>query len=167
MVTISNEQIATARKVGTAAGPIVTGARYRRSNGKLEVDYENGVTLAVPVAIIQEFQFARDASAADLAKIEIWGAGRDLYFPHLDVLVHAPALLQGFFGTKAWMREHARNMGSAKSPSKAAAARENGKKGGRPRKPQVASPGERPRRSPAPLATAKGSIRANTPVRAR
>jgi hypothetical protein len=134
MVAISKEQMAAARKAGAAAGPSVIAARYRRASAKLEVDFENGVSVAVPVAIIQEFEFAREATAADLAKIEIWGAGRDLYFPRLDVFVHAPALLRGAFGTKAWMRELARGMGSAKSAAKAAAARENGKKGGRPRK---------------------------------
>jgi hypothetical protein len=42
-----------------------------------------------------------------------------------------PGLLAGLFGTKAYM---ARRAGQAKSPAKAAAARENGRKGGRPRK---------------------------------
>ncbi|MFM0069241.1 DUF2442 domain-containing protein [Paraburkholderia aspalathi] len=175
MVVISNEQIAAARKPGGAAGPVVTAACYRRTSGKLEVEYDNGVTLAVPVAIIQEFEFAPDASAADLAKIEIWGTGHDIYFPRLDVFVHAPALLQGIFGTKAWMREHARGMGSARSAAKAAAARENGKKGGRPRKPQVAPAdkaaltGMHPRRPPASPAhaAAKGRVRVVTAARAR
>jgi hypothetical protein len=146
MVAISNEQIAAARKAGAAVGPVVTAARYRRASGKLEIEYANGVTLSVPVAIIQELRLAGEASAADLAKIEVWGAGHDLYFPRLEVFVHAPSLLQGVFGTKAWMRELARGMGSATSPEKAAAARENGKKGGRPRKPQAAPTGRQPRR---------------------
>jgi hypothetical protein len=136
MVDILNEQIEAARKAGASTGPIVTTARYRRASGKLEVEYANGVTLAVPITLIQEFQFAGDPSAADLARLEIWGAGHDIYFPRLDVFVHAPTLLQGVFGTRQWMRDHARGMGSAKSPAKTAAARENGKKGGRPRKSQ-------------------------------
>jgi hypothetical protein len=44
------------------------------------------------------------------------------------------ALIDGVFGSKAWMRDIGRVGGSAKSEAKATAARENGKKGGRPRK---------------------------------
>ncbi|WP_434112739.1 hypothetical protein [Paraburkholderia caffeinilytica] len=39
-----------------------------------------------------------------------------------------------FDGFIAWMREIGRSGGSVKSEAKSAAARENGKKGGRPRK---------------------------------
>jgi hypothetical protein len=42
-----------------------------------------------------------------------------------------PELLTGLFGTKAYM---ARRAGQARSLAKAAAARANGAKGGRPRK---------------------------------
>jgi hypothetical protein len=46
-----------------------------------------------------------------------------------------PALVAGRFGSRAWMvRELARHAGQAKSPAKAAAAKANGAKGGRPRK---------------------------------
>jgi len=46
-----------------------------------------------------------------------------------------PGLLMGVFGTRAWMAsELARRAGQAKSPAKAAAARVNGRKGGRPRR---------------------------------
>ncbi|KAG0192336.1 hypothetical protein DFQ28_009435 [Apophysomyces sp. BC1034] len=92
------------------------------------------MTLSVPIALIQELHLAGDVRSADLAEIEIWGDGHDLYFPRLAVFVHAPSLLQGVFGTRAWMRELARGMGSSTSHAKAVAARENGKKGGRPRK---------------------------------
>jgi hypothetical protein len=42
-----------------------------------------------------------------------------------------PGLLAGLFGTKSYMARHA---GQATSAAKAAAARVNGAKGGRPRK---------------------------------
>jgi len=48
----------------------------------------------------------------------------------LDVDLSIPGLLSGIFGTKAYM---ARRAGQATSPAKAAAARANGAKGGRPR----------------------------------
>jgi hypothetical protein len=131
----TSNAIAAARKAAKAAGPRVVQARYRRSSAKLEVAYENGVTLAVPVGLIEEFA-ALEAPPilADLSKIEIWGGGYDLFFPRLDTFVNGPALLSGALGSQAWMRELARGMGRAKSPAKAAAARANGLKGGRPRK---------------------------------
>ena len=46
-----------------------------------------------------------------------------------------PDLMAGLFGTRAWM---ARRAGRTTSPAKAEAARRNGAKGGRPRKPVVA-----------------------------
>jgi hypothetical protein len=45
--------------------------------------------------------------------------------------ISLPGLMNGIFGTRAHM---ARLAGSATSPAKAAAARANGAKGGRPRK---------------------------------
>jgi hypothetical protein len=51
----------------------------------------------------------------------------------LDVDHYIPALLEGVFGTKRWMSELGRRGGSKTSAAKAAAARENGRRGGRPR----------------------------------
>jgi len=46
-----------------------------------------------------------------------------------------PGLLQGTFGTRRWMAgELGAAGGKARSTAKVAAARENGRKGGRPRK---------------------------------
>jgi hypothetical protein len=56
----------------------------------------------------------------------------------LDVDLSVPGLIAGVFGGGAWMRQLGRQMGkkggSARTQSKARAARENGKRGGRPRK---------------------------------
>ncbi len=63
-------------------------------------------------------------------------AGFSLHWPKPDVDLYVPALLSGVFGTRAWMAsELARMAGRTQSPAKAAAARANGAKGGRPRKP--------------------------------
>jgi hypothetical protein len=138
MVSISKKQIAEARKTG-AQSPAAVSARYNRAQARLQVEFANGVGVAVPVALIQELQtLGHKPSAAQLAEVEIWGAGQSIHFPKLDLVLWAPGLLQGVFGTQEWMREFARGMGSATSPAKAAAARANGRKGGRPRKQPAA-----------------------------
>jgi predicted Kef-type K+ transport protein len=71
------------------------------------------------------------AADQDLASVEVLGAGYGLHWEALDVDFTVGGLLAGMFGTKAYM---ARRAGQATSPAKAAAARANGAKGGRPRK---------------------------------
>ncbi len=66
--------------------------------------------------------------------IEISPAGLGLHFPKLDADVYVPALFEGVYGSRAWMKQAARVAGSTRSEAKSAASRENGKKGGRPRK---------------------------------
>jgi len=75
------------------------------------------------------------ASDPELAQVEILGLGLGLRWEGLDVDLSVPGLLAGLFGTKAYMdRQRAARAGSATSVAKAAAARRNGAKGGRPRK---------------------------------
>jgi hypothetical protein len=52
-MAITKESIAAARKAGKEVGPRAVAARYRPSIGKLEVEFDNGVTLAVPTHLIQ------------------------------------------------------------------------------------------------------------------
>ena len=134
MVHLTREEYDAAGRAG-AEIPVVVAARYNRTRGKLEISFAHGVDIAVPVTLIQDFHLMEKwPTAAQLSKIEIWGAGHSLYFPRLDELVWAPGLLKGVYGTRLWMGGLARGMGSAKSPAKAAASRANGRKGGRPRK---------------------------------
>jgi hypothetical protein len=132
-MAITNESIAAARRAGEAIGPCAVSARYRPSIAKIEVDFDNGVTLAVPVSLIEGL---RGASDAELKVIEISPAGWGLHFPKLDAHVYVPALFEGIYGSKTWMKHLASRAGSVKSDAKAASSRENGKKGGRPRKVQ-------------------------------
>jgi hypothetical protein len=60
---------------------------------------------------------------ADL-DITVEGAGNTLHFPKLDADFSVSRLLEGFLGPLEWTKREAR----------AAASRENGKRGGRPRK---------------------------------
>ena len=75
------------------------------------------------------------ASRAELVQVEVEGLGFNLHWPKLDVDLYVPALVAGVFGTQDWMvKALARRAGRSTSPAKAAAARANGAKGGRPRK---------------------------------
>jgi hypothetical protein len=70
-------------------------------------------------------------SISGLAQVELIGGGYGIGWDELDEHVTVPGLLNGVFGAAKWMALLA---GKTASPAKAAAARSNGAKGGRPRK---------------------------------
>lgn len=111
------------------AGYAVT-AEYDARQKRMVVGLSNGVMIMVPVHLFEAL-----AGAGDLGGIEISPGGLGLHWPSLDADVYVPALMQGVFGSKRWM---AAQLGAAggntKTAAKAAAARENGRKGGGPRK---------------------------------
>jgi len=74
------------------------------------------------------------ARPSKLREIEITPTGLGIHFPQIDADLYLPSLLDGFLGSKMWMSRLGQRGGSAASPAKAAAARANGKLGGRPRK---------------------------------
>lgn len=112
--------------------PRAATARYDRASGRVVIELVNGCSYAFPARLVQDLQ---GAGEEDLAQIAVEGLGFDLHWPALEVDLYVPALLAGVFGTRDWMtRELARRAGRATSPAKAAAARANGAKGGRPRK---------------------------------
>lgn len=131
MVEITDAEIDAAAQKGAvvrANEPRAKAARFDRQLGRVIVDLTNGCTFAFPPRLAQGLESASDD---ELEKLEILGAGYGLHWEALDVDLSIPGLLAGIFGTRAYM---ARRAGSAKSPAKAAAARTNGAKGGRPRK---------------------------------
>lgn len=115
-------------RAARASEPRAAAARYDRASGRVIVDLENGCTFAFPPRLAQGLEGASDDQ---LAAVEILGRGYSLHWEELDVDLSLPGLMAGIFGTKAWM---ARRAGQATSAAKAAAARANGAKGGRPRK---------------------------------
>ena len=117
--------------------PRAVGARYDRRVSRVVVTLSNGLELAFPPRLAEGLA---DAKAADLMVIEITPTGLGLHWPQLDADLYLPSLLAGVFGSPAWMAAQlGRSGGQSRSESKAFAARENGRKGGRPRKVAVAS----------------------------
>jgi hypothetical protein len=123
----AEKRTAALREAGRAIS-----ARYDRRTSRVVVGLNTGVQVAFPARLAEVLA---GAAPEDLAEIEISPAGLGLRWPKLDADVYVPALLQGVFGSKRWM---AAQLGAAggkvRSSAKAAASRENGRKGGRPRK---------------------------------
>ncbi len=112
--------------------PRAVGARYDGEAGRVVLELANGCAYAFPTALVEDLQ---GASPETLARVEVDGLGFNLHWADLDVDLYVPALISGIFGTRAWMtRELARRAGQVSSEAKAAAARANGAKGGRPRR---------------------------------
>jgi hypothetical protein len=112
-----------------ASEPRAVTARYDPGERRIVVDLTNGCRFSFPPHLAQGLENATDA---ELAGVEILGAGYGLHWEALDADLSVPGLLSGILGTAAFM---ARRAGQATSAAKAAAARRNGAKGGRPRKP--------------------------------
>ena len=125
------EQAEARMQAQRQAGHAVS-ARYDRRTARIVVGLSTGVQVAFPAYLAEGLA---GASPADLSEIEISSAGLGLHWPRLDADVYVPALLQGVLGSKSWM---ARQLGAAggrmRTAAKVAAARANGRKGGRPKK---------------------------------
>ncbi len=130
MAELTDAQIDAAleREAARLHEPRAVAARYDRQLDRVVVELTNGCTFAFPPRLAQGLE---DATEDQLGEVEILGAGYGLHWEALDADLSIPGLLAGLFGTKAYM---ARRAGQATSSAKAAAARVNGAKGGRPRK---------------------------------
>ena len=134
-----DNQINHAKAAGTAAiknEPRAKSARYSPARRQVIVELTNGCSFIFPV---DKAQGLAGASNKDLAVIKILGKGMGLHWEKLDADLSIASLVVGIFGSHAWMREIARRGGAASTPAKAAAARANGAKGGRPKKSATAS----------------------------
>jgi hypothetical protein len=130
---------ATRREEEAAARePRASAARYDGRSRRLVIELTNGAIFIVPIAQLDGFA---DARPRDIAAVEVMPGGSALHWERLDIDYSVTGLIAGVFGTRPWMAELGRKGGRVSSEAKAAAARKNGARGGRPPKPKV--PGRR------------------------
>jgi hypothetical protein len=129
-----DRQFAEATELGEEAEcrePRAEEAHYDGELGHLVIKLVDGTIISIPTRNIQGLA---NASPRDIAEVEVTPLGNALHWERLDVDFSVPGLFAGILGTRVWMAELGRKGGSSSSEAKASAARENGRKGGRPAK---------------------------------
>jgi Protein of unknown function (DUF2442) len=142
MADLRPEELEAARIRGEARlqGPRAESAHYDAGRNRIVIRLTTGIEIGFAPKHAQGLQ---DASAEDLELIEVEELGLGIHFPRLDADLYVPALLEGMLGSKGWMAARLGAAGGRKrSPKKAAASRENGRRGGRPRKRVTRDQGE-------------------------
>lgn len=127
-------QIPAARAHGERerlAGRRALSARYDRRTGRIVLELTSGYLFGFPAKMVPVLA---QGTAEQLAAVEVSPGGGALHWEALDADLSVPGLLLESVGRSQRLSELARLAGQAKSRAKAAAARANGAKGGRPRK---------------------------------
>jgi hypothetical protein len=141
-VPTDEEILAQAARAGAGEvdEPLAQAVRYDPATRRVVVDLTSGATFLFPVDQCEGLAGQPDEH---LAKVMVMPGGDGLGWPQLDVHFHVGSLVIGTFGGKSWMKHLRqtllRQAGGLTSDAKAKAAKENGKKGGRPRKASAAS----------------------------
>lgn len=128
------ERYARARAQGQARlhdASAVVEAHYESDGDVIALKFGRGGSMAIPRSAVPDL---RRASASSLASVVVSPAGDALSWPALDVDVYVPGLVERTFGSRLFAASTGRLGGRTRSKAKAAAAKANGAKGGRPRK---------------------------------
>lgn len=128
-----------ARNIGESiltAPERVTGAWYDADRDALFFVLVSGEFIGMPVSRIPQLSNAPRSSLTQLAVDDL---GISLRVEGLDIDLNLPNLLGKRVGSSSWLSDIGRKGGAVATEAKAAAARTNGAKGGRPRKLKGAS----------------------------
>jgi Protein of unknown function (DUF2442) len=107
-------------------------ARHNAARDRIVVELSTAIEISFSPKQAQGLESAHPDELSDIA---ITPSGLGLHFPRIAAGIYVPALLQGIPGSDKWMAgQMGRIGGAARSASKAQAARENRKRGGRPRR---------------------------------
>lgn len=118
-------------KVLDETEPRAVKAWYAADTERIFIELNTEIIMGFPSWRLQGLT---NATPKQLAEVEVTPTGYGLHWESLDVDLGVPQLVSGLFGTKAWMSELGRQGGKSRSSAKSQASRDNGKRGGRPRK---------------------------------
>ena len=124
------EKATRAGHVAARTAPRAVEAKYLPVSRHLRVRLTNGASLSLPLSVIPELNTATRHQVSD---IEILPGGDGLHWEALDFTISVPGLVASLFSPTTWMSELGRLGGTRSTAAKAAAARRNGTRGGRPR----------------------------------
>lgn len=124
---VARQRTKTARESGTRAAA----AFYDPGQHRIVVLLTSGVSVGVPVTSIS---YLATATPAQLQRVSVTPTGSGISWEELDVDLSVEGLLVEAIGRKPLARALGRVGGRSTSEAKAATARANGAKGGRPRK---------------------------------
>lgn len=128
------ERFARARAQGQTRSQdrsAVVNATYDPERDTIDLMFRGGSSMGIPRGTVPGLD---QAPASALDSIRISPAGDALSWPSLNVDVYVPGLLERAFGTRLFAAATGQRGGRRKSRAKAAAAKANGAKGGRPRR---------------------------------
>src|SRR5664280_1635646 len=112
--------------------PRALSAHYDRKTGRIVVHLSSKLIVSFSPDDVEGLEGARPSQ---LDNVEITPSGFGIHFPDMDADLYVPGLLEGFLGSKTWMASRLGQIGGqSSSKAKKAAARANGRLGGRPRK---------------------------------
>jgi hypothetical protein len=111
--------------------PKAVAAHYDRTSGRVVIRLSSRLDVSFSPLDAQGLEHARPYQ---LEPIEISPSGFGIHFPKLDADLYLPGLLEGFLGSRRWMASRlGQTGGKSRSTAKRAAAKANGKLGGRPK----------------------------------
>ena len=132
------ERFDRARTLGAAQAQdpsAVISARYEPASDAIRLTFRSGASMMIPRRIITGL--ARRPLSA-LRSISVSPAGDAVSWRALDVDVFVPGLVERAFGTRLFAAATGQRGGVRRTKAKAAAAKLNGAKGGRPRRMESA-----------------------------
>ena len=89
-------------RIADLTEPRAISAHYDRDTERVVIQLRDGSTFMFPCHLGQGLT---NASAEDLAAIEITPSGYGLHWENLDVDLSVPSLLKGIYGTRTWMEQ--------------------------------------------------------------
>lgn len=114
------------------SGRRATSVSYNRRTNRVMLELTGGFVFGFPASAIPALA---SSTPGQLAAVTLSPGGSGLHWAELDVDLSVAGLLLSSIDREQSLRELARVAGQARTRAKAAAARANGAKGGRPRKP--------------------------------